>query len=327
MIEVDSDVLLELIAQDPKLIACPLSWLGHIPFAFWLTAVLRPRIFVELGAYSGTSYFAFCQAVAESQLESKCFAVDTWLGDEHTGEYQAQIFDTFRRYHDDNYQGFSRYLRMTFDEARAYFGRNSVDLLHIDGLHTYDAVKHDFESWLPQLSDRAVVLFHDTTVQKGDFGVWKFWDEVSASYPSFNFRHSNGLGVLLVGRKLGESDRLLKRLTGFAPVLERLAEMLWLRQIVAEKERQLNHYQTVEEVATRRLAMAENRIVHMEKELAAAGQTNASMAASLAAAGQERSSLAARLNALALENNIIKSSMTWKFLQKAATVKKLLVRS
>ena len=54
-------------------------------------------------------------------------------------------------------------------------------------------------SWLPKLSSRAVVLFHDTTERTGDFGVWPFWAELRQRYPAFEFLHGHGLGVLAVG--------------------------------------------------------------------------------------------------------------------------------
>jgi FkbM family methyltransferase len=84
--------------------------------------------------------------------------------------------------------------------ASAEFDDNSIDLLHIDGLHTYEAVKHDFESWLPKLTKNAIVLFHDTNVYIKDFGVWKYWSEITKSYDSFSFLHGFGLGILCLNK-------------------------------------------------------------------------------------------------------------------------------
>ncbi|MBU1156985.1 MAG: class I SAM-dependent methyltransferase, partial [Proteobacteria bacterium] len=164
----------------------------------------RPANLVELGAYKGYSYFAFCQAVKASKIACRCHAVDTWQGDDQAGFYGEEVYGEVRGHNDEHYAEFSRLLRMTFDQALAQFPDGSVDLLHIDGFHSYEQVKHDFDTWLPKLSDRAVVLLHDIHVRREGFGVFRLWEELSERYPHFEFTHGYGLGVLGVGASVPE---------------------------------------------------------------------------------------------------------------------------
>lgn len=190
----------------PLRMADPVAWVGHLPFAYWLTGVIRPRVFFELGTHSGNSYFTFCQAVREHGLSTRCHAVDLWTGDRHSGSYDSSIHSEVTRHNEAHYAAWSSLWRMSFDEAVPRVPDRSIDLLHIDGLHTYEAVRHDFEAWEPKLAEGAWVLFHDTQVREGDFGVWRFWDELKGRYPRhLEFSHSHGLGVLATGRKGAEA--------------------------------------------------------------------------------------------------------------------------
>lgn len=185
------------------------AWLEHAPFAFWLMETLRPQLLVELGTHNGFSYFSFCQAVQELRLPTRCYAVDTWEGDDHAGFYGEEVFAAVNAINLEHYRSFSQLMRARFDQALPYFPDNEIDLLHIDGRHGYDDVLEDFTTWQPKLSDRAVVLFHDTNVRERDFGVWRLWRELSTQYPSFEFFHCHGLGVLGVGADLPEGLRTL----------------------------------------------------------------------------------------------------------------------
>lgn len=181
------------------------AWYGHVPFAYWLVTSARPATIVELGTHGGASYSAFCEAVLRSGLTTRCFAVDTWEGDEHSGRYGEDVFNDLKQFHDGRYGHFSTLIRTSFDEAAIQFSADSIDLLHIDGLHTYQAAKHDFETWLPRMSGRGVVLFHDIEVHKDGFGVDRLWQELRQSYRSFSFTHCFGLGVLAVGAQVSRA--------------------------------------------------------------------------------------------------------------------------
>lgn len=189
----------ETLSHRPERVVLPYAWAGHLPFVFALCRLLRPELIVELGTHSGNSFCGFCQAVESLDLGCRCVAVDSWYGDPTTGHYADGVYEELSDYVQRRYPSFAELKRCRFDDALGGFADASVDLLHIDGLHTYEGVRHDFETWLPKLSDRGVVLLHDICVFERNFGVHRLWSELCERYPGFAFPHSHGLGLLLVG--------------------------------------------------------------------------------------------------------------------------------
>lgn len=185
------------------------AWAAHIPFGMFLVDIVRPGLLVELGTYTGVSFSAFCQAVKELGLETRCHAVDTWEGDDQSGYYGEETLADLKAHIETHYNGFAQLIQSTFDQARDRFEDGTIDLLHIDGYHAYESVKHDFESWLPKMSVRGVVVLHDTNVREPGFGVWKLWEELKAIYPHFEFIHEHGLGVIATGDEMPHGLRLL----------------------------------------------------------------------------------------------------------------------
>ena len=76
-----TDRLITTASFSPDFLQFPNAWVGHLPFAAWISQEVSPKIFVELGTHSGNSYFAFCQSFVEAGISTKCYAVDTWQGD------------------------------------------------------------------------------------------------------------------------------------------------------------------------------------------------------------------------------------------------------
>ena len=198
----------------PRLVHEESAWNEHIPFAGWIVEAARPGVLVELGTHTGVSYFAFCESVRRLDVAARCFAVDTWLGDKHAGFYGEEVHLAVSEMNARYYESFSTLLHMTFDEAAEGFADDSIDLIHIDGMHTYEAISHDFETWLPKLSDRGLVLMHDTNERREDFGVHRFFDELANSYDTFGFTHGHGLGVVSVGREQPQAVLDLLSLAG-----------------------------------------------------------------------------------------------------------------
>ncbi|PYE87936.1 class I SAM-dependent methyltransferase [Bacillus sp. 196mf] len=182
---------------DINIIKINSAWLGHLHFAYDLIRFVKPKVFVELGTHYGASFFSFCQGVKDETIDTKCFAIDTWTGDLHTGPYGEEVFDIVNRISTNYYKDISILIRSTFDGAIHMFEDETIDILHIDGCHMYEAVTHDFEMWLPKISKNGIVLFHDISVTyRNNFGVYKLWDILKYQYPYLQFEHSFGLGVL-----------------------------------------------------------------------------------------------------------------------------------
>ena len=317
----------------PNSVEFPNAWVGHLHFAAWVINEISPKIFVELGTHSGNSYFSFCQSVSENHLPTKCYAVDTWIGDDHSGKYNDDIFNKVNAHNQKHYAEFSKLLRMTFDDASTYFAEKSINVLHIDGLHTYEAVRHDFETWLPKLATDAIVIFHDTNVRERNFGVWKLWEELQGHYPNnIEFKHSNGLGVLQLNNpeygnnlKMLQSTYIEKQLliNYFAALGSQQLKLYELNEIkqlntilnqtLAECNQQIANYEQKSTARDESFAFLEKTILEYEEKIATQIQTVAELDVLIVAINQAVSERDRIIDS-------IKNSFLWKVTRPAQKV-------
>jgi len=217
------------------------GWIGHYFFAYDLIANTKPKIIVELGTHMGNSLFSFAQAIKDLELDAKLHAVDTWKGDKHAGFYENDVYKSFLEIVDKYYKDVNiTPHKMYFDEAVKKFEDQSIDILHIDGLHTYEAVKHDFETWLPKVNKKnGIVLLHDVCEKSKDFGVYKLWDELKEKYPTYTFNHSHGLGVLFL------NDKMLGRESISTEIIDNyyrnMSEIRHMKKEIQDKENHINN--------------------------------------------------------------------------------------
>jgi predicted O-methyltransferase YrrM len=160
------------------------AWAGHREFANWLVKELVPTTVVDLGVDRGFSTFCFAEAGI-----GQVYGIDAFTGDEHAG-----FRDTYQQvmeFKESN--GFDNVtiIKGLFDEVCASWTL-PIDILHIDGLHTYEAVSNDYAQWTRFLSQNGVVLMHDVTCFPD---VERFYN--SLTVPKMYFTKSYGLGVVV----------------------------------------------------------------------------------------------------------------------------------
>lgn len=80
---------------------------------------------------------------------------------------------------------------------------NGIDFLFIDGDHTYNGVKMDFEMYSPLVKDNGIIALHD--IQKGApaIKVPKYWNEIKYKYDSkelISTPQRQGIGLIRLNK-------------------------------------------------------------------------------------------------------------------------------
>jgi hypothetical protein len=218
------------------------DWTPHIPFLSFLMYHLVPRRYVELGVLDGNSYFAACEAVRLLGIPCECVGIDPWEGDfkpevgHQAKPYSATFYQSVAM-RNGGYAKFSRLVRATSNDALAAFADNSIDLLHIDANHVYDAVKSDYETWYPKVSENGVVLIHDTRNTRVEVG--KLWNEiVESGAKTYENRFGHGLGVVFKGTQCAQIAQLYESSPSEVEQMDAVFESLgWLVRFAQEGAR------------------------------------------------------------------------------------------
>ena len=111
----------------------------------------------EIGSYLGAS--ASLLALAASVLDGSVHCVDTWDNRAMSVEPERDTYEEFRR----NTDPFARWITMHRGESIAVASQvpAPLDLLFIDGDHSYDGAKADLDHYAPKLRAGGLLLMHD----------------------------------------------------------------------------------------------------------------------------------------------------------------------
>ncbi|HEY8164295.1 MAG TPA: class I SAM-dependent methyltransferase [Gemmatimonadaceae bacterium] len=176
---------------------------------YGLARAMKPRVAVEIGSARGRSACFVGMALKENGL-GRLYAIDPHTQTAWNDLESVDTFLTMRRHVADfGLDGIIEMVRSTSADAAATWNEK-IDLLFIDGDHSYEGVKADWERFSPFVSEFGVVVFHDTIwdrrpdprYAREDMGVPLFVEELRiAGYPVVTVDHD--FGVSIVQPKIG----------------------------------------------------------------------------------------------------------------------------
>jgi predicted O-methyltransferase YrrM len=182
---------------------------------------------LEIGTAKGGMFFALCQIASPTaniislDMPGGAFGARGYVETEGDIERMNAFGKPKQKLHfirQDSHKP------VTLNRVNKVLGKEKLDLLFIDGDHTYEGVKKDWEMYGPLVRDEGLVVFHDIVdhgVKFPDCKVDRFWNELKAQNETWEFiDHSGdvwgGIGVLRKPAAKPERQRTIARQAGGA---------------------------------------------------------------------------------------------------------------
>lgn len=171
---------------------------------------LKPMVIVEIGTRKGGTLFVWCRYTSARKVVS----IDL-PGGIHGGGYPEEKQRLYQYFLSDQPNRTLHLLQQdshdvaTLARLESILGADPIDFLFIDGDHTYNGVKSDFDLYSKFVRKGGVIAFHDIVDNKTDhedaatIEVPRFWREIKEKYIHKEFIQENnranmGIGMLWV---------------------------------------------------------------------------------------------------------------------------------
>ena len=133
--------------------------LGWLYYA--LIRISKPKLAVCIGSWRGFVPILLAKGMQDNQNDGKLVFIDPSLVDDFWLE-NSKVMQWFKTFGIENVQHF---LMTTQEFVRSPFfsAIDDVGFLFVDGYHTSEQAKYDFESFDRLLTSNASIMFHDST--------------------------------------------------------------------------------------------------------------------------------------------------------------------
>lgn len=155
--------------------------------AIGVVAEMNPRIIVEIGCDAGGTLFCWRQICDE--VYGITLPDNSWPTGGQGNGYQLKDHGATVHRADSHSPATKTWLE-------GHLQGHPIDMLHIDGDHSYDGVRTDFEMYEPLIRPGGLVLIHDVLNHRDPrVEVPRFWQELGRGYVIAQPRNPIGFGV------------------------------------------------------------------------------------------------------------------------------------
>ena len=129
-----------------------------------LARVIQPQAIVVIGSLRGFSPIIFAKALSDNAGGGVVHFIDPSLANDFWKDAN-KVNEHFKSYDADYIQ---HYLMTTqeFVESDTYNTLNEVGIVFIDGLHTKEQAKYDYDAFKDKIAANGIFLFHDSIKMK-----------------------------------------------------------------------------------------------------------------------------------------------------------------
>ena len=161
---------------------------------------LNPQTVVEIGTHRGGTLYLWARLARPDAI---LVSIDL-PGGKFGGGYSPFRAPIYRRFAQERQKlhlvRANSHAESTLVEAKRLLAGQPIDLLFIDGDHTYEGVKKDWEMYSPLVRSGGLIAFHDVAGNYGETQVKAFWDTIKKSYAHREYmthpERLYGIGVL-----------------------------------------------------------------------------------------------------------------------------------
>ena len=144
----------------------------------------KPKIIAEIGTWNGGTFYVWTRTNPQAE---KLISIDLPDGQYGGGydEKRIKFFKEFAHGRDKNELYFIRgdsKSKDTTEKLENILKGKKIDFLYIDGDHTYEGIKKDFNIYKEYMANDGLIGFHDINTHKEGYGVVKFWNEIKEQY-------------------------------------------------------------------------------------------------------------------------------------------------